>query len=436
MLQNILNLLYRLFGYAPRKTPEELKEELRRLTAYQDVTEFNITATAANKVANIVVEGATVEVQGTGPRSDYMRQCMKRVEDRVKLMATRAMGIGGVWLVPYNVGPDLHADIIDQTRFFVVEQRGVVLRKAQYIAEIETVGQQEYMRVVYCALDDNRNYTIENRATRDGNPVPLASVPKWAEIPELITIPNVDQMLVGFVRCPVDSRDGINELRGVPLTHGNEKLISMILTILNEIPAEYRLKRVFVGASDLLLNGKGRLPDEQLYRKFSAAAAGQIGESPLWEIFNPEIRSTAYFDGINFLMGLLEKGVGVNQGILTDLESADATATAIKRSTFDTFNLVDAMRASMEQGIEQIAYAFDVMATAFGFAPQGEYDLKFDWSYSLLENSTETWAQLTYLFESGGIPLEKLLAWQFDITEEEAIEILPRLADTTNAAGE
>ena len=436
MFHNILDWLKQLFGVMPRKTMEQQAEQVKQLMAYKNTTEFNVTALVAGKVANIVCGDATIEVVGNGPRVEYLQRAMERVIDRLKIITARALGSGGAWLVPYNVGDEVHADIIEQPRFFVIEQRGTVPIKAQYVAEVRTIGSHDYARFVSCELTDAGKYIMEHKAIRDGVPVALSEVSEWAEITSPAIFENVEQMLVAFVKCPTDTRDDVQELRGVPLTHGQERLILMIQTILNQIPDEYRLKKAFIGVSDLMFNGKGRLPDDGLYKRFPAD--GEIGKAPFWEVFSPEIRHTSYFAGLDYLLGLLEKSIGLNKGVLTDLESADATATAIKRSMFDTFNLVDAMRRQLEIGLEQILYAFDAFAVGGGFIPKGSHDweLEFDWSYALLEDSQETWTQLTQALGMGVIGREKVAAWLLDISEEEALEGLPQMLDDMQTVGE
>ena len=438
MLHNILDWLKQLFGIAPRKTDEEQAAEARHQRAYEDAAGFNVTALVAGKVANIVCGDSTIEVIGEGKRAEYMREAMERVCNQLHTIAARALGTGGVWLVPYNVGGNVYVDVIEQPRFFVVKQRGTVPVQAQYVAESRTIGYHDYARFVSCTLLDDKQYVIEHRATRDGVPIALSEVDEWAEITSPTTFEHVEQMLLAFIPCPTDERGSLQALRGVPLTYGQDELVAMMNTILRQIPDEYRLKKAFVGASSLLFDGKGRLPDDGLYKTFEVDT--QIGDAPFWEVFSPEIRHTAYFAGLDYLMGLLEKSIGLNKGVLTDLDTVDATATAIKRSTFDTFNVVDAMRRNLEIGLHQIAYAIDVFATGSGVMPKGNgkagYELAFEWSYGLLENTQETWSQYMGALSAGVLRPEEVRAWLLDISEEEALEGLPQLLDDSGVVGE
>ena len=276
----------------------------------------------------------------------------------------------------------------------------------------------------YHSLEPDGTYIIENKAILTGHdsrkvddwiPVELSKTP-WKEVPQCASISNVGQMLFAFVKCPADNKksDLIGGTYGVPITYGQDKLIRMILDLLNEIPDEYKNKKTFIGADDLLFDKDSRLPESGLYKLFRSG--GGIDNKSFWEVFSPEIRHTSYFEGLDYLFGLLEKAVSVNKGMLTDLNVANATATAIKRSTLDTFSTVDAMRKNIEEASERLVYAFGVIADAFDLCPGGsrEYTVKFDWNYRLLEDGAETWRQLIEGYNSGAVKLEELRMYLFN----------------------
>ena len=52
------------------------------------------------------------------------------------------------------------------------------------------------------------------------------------------------------------------------------------------------------------------------------------------------------------------------------------------------------MRKVVESSLDRLAYAVDVLANAYSLTPMGEYKLTFDWSYSLIESTQESFNQL------------------------------------------
>ena len=69
------------------------------------------------------------------------------------------------------------------------------------------------------------------------------------------------------------------------------------------------------------------------------------------------------------------------------------------------------MRSNIEKGLEDFFYACNVLANAYNLSPQGEYELNFDWSYSLLEDTATEWSQLTYAQNKGIVSKVELRQW-------------------------
>ena len=145
-----------------------------------------------------------------------------------------------------------------------------------------------------------------------------------------------------------------------------------------------------------LFNGKNELPSNGLYKTFDF---GEEGEDK-FQVYDPAFRS--YTERLQELYKRLEDEIGTSRGIISDVQTSNATATEIKRAMYDTFNIVDDMRSNVEKGLEDFFYASNVLANAYNLSPMGDYELSFDWSYSLLEDTQTEWNQLT-LAESKGI---------------------------------
>ena len=436
MFTDIINRLKKLFGReAIKKTEIEQAEELGYVIKYENVTEFNIVSIIANKLSNIVCSEVSAEVipinsmdsvnkEIKDNRVNFLDGGLQKCVSKLHLISARAFGTGGVILKPYIYNGEIYTDIIPQNRFFVIEQHGEVITKAGFAADVfyDEKEKKKYARIEYHSLNPDGSYIIENKAimnkeNKKSEEIALSKT-IWADLPPRIVISNVGQMLFAFVKCPSDNKKDSclnnNGIYGVPITYGQNKLIKMILDLLNEIPEEYKNKKAFIGADDLLFDKDSRLPESGLYKLFRSG--GGIDKDSFWEVFSPEIRHTSYFDGLDYLFGLLEKAVSVNKGVLTDLNVSNATATAIKRSTLDTFSTVDAMRKNIEEAVNRLVYAFEVIADAFNLCPKStkEYKTKFDWNYRLIEDGAETWKQLLEGYETGAVKLEELRMYLFN----------------------
>ena len=294
MFTDIITRIKKLFGKdAVSKSELEQINELGYVIKYEDVTEFNIVSVIANKLANIVCSEAGMEIvaaadsEGTGiPLScgtspfcergqgerdknkngkiGFLNGGLQKCVTKLHLIAARAFGTGGVVLKPYICGGAVYIDIIPQNRFFVVERKGEVITKAGFVADVfyDEKAKKTYARIEYHSLGPDRVCTIENKAAvveKNKESVEVAlSKTVWADMPQSVSITNVEQMLFAFVRCPSDNKKESGSanggMYGVPITYGQDKLIKMILGLLNEIPDEYGNKKAFIGADDLLFD--------------------------------------------------------------------------------------------------------------------------------------------------------------------------------------
>lgn len=455
MLERLREWVQRWLGIAPRTTITEAQENTAFVADYESADGLNLTAIIANRLSNIVVSDSTISVTGgnktetlpdgrtvnaidQNERSAYLDRAIQRVAAKLKLIVTRAFAIGGVVLKPAITNGELYTDILPQSRMTIIEQTGEVVTAAAFEADTFTRGNCTYTRMEYHKLDNSGNYTIEQKALQNGREIAITSVPEWAAHAPTTTIKGINKMLFAFIKCPTDSRKDLNSIYGVPITYGNRKLADEIVDMLDVFHREFINKETFIGADSLVFEkdetGREMLPKSGLFKLFRANAG--MDDKPFFEVFSPDIRDESMINSINFKLGLLEKAVGVNHGVLTDLEVADATATAIKRSTLDTFNVVETMRDNIETALEQLVYAFNVYAdlqneyekqngAINGSIPAGEYAISYDWDYSLIEDSTERFNQLLQSQGAGVVSPAETRAWVMNLSLDEAERTLP-----------
>lgn len=420
MLRNLIDFFLRLFPWIkPQTSDAEQQENVSYSAQYADTSDLNLTAIVANKIANIVTSDATMEVVGDSPRAALLNDALQRFAFTLWKVTQRTLGLGGVVLKPYLYAGKLHTEALSQDRYFIIERQGEKVTQAGFVAEVIKRNHHTYVRTEYHALDASGVYTIEQRATMDDSEVALSSVPEWAGLQPIQSIAGVEQMLFAPLMNPVDNRKQLHSPYGVPITYGQDKLMAEIVALISDMQREFDDKKTFIGVADTLFSGANKLPADGIYKKFES------DDDNFFEVFSPDIRDESYARGIDYKLGLLEKAIGVNKGVLTELETKGATATEIRRSTADTFALVDSVRKGIENAVEQLVYAYNVIANAAGLSPAGEYALKFDWSYALLEDSQETFSQLMDALGAGEIPPGHVAAFVLDVPLEEAQAQLP-----------
>lgn len=366
---------------------------------YENKNGINFTAIFANKLANYVVNDSNIDIEGNDERSKLLRKTIKKLKKKLKKIVSRMLGTGGMIVVPYVANNKIYFDAVTQNRLSINKKIGDDIIDCTIMAEHIIRNKNHYYRWTDYTLKDNNLY-IRYKATLDGELVSLLNIPEWANIKDII-IPNVDRMPFMFLKSPIDNRQE-NDNYGVPITYGCDEEIKEIKDTLKQILREYDLKEAFVGADVTMFNGNDALPTNGLYRKINA------GEDNFWEVFDPAFRDTSYYNKLMHQCSLLEKQIGTSKGILTDPLSTYQNTDETRRGLYDTFSIVNDVRAEISDGLEDFLYACDILANYYNLTPMGKYEIKEDWDYSFIEDSTTQWSQLVQGHSKGAIKAAEL----------------------------
>lgn len=361
---------------------------------YENKNGINFTAIFANKLANYVVNDSNIDLEGNDKRTELLKKTIKKLKKKLKKIVSRMLGTGGMLVVPYVANNKIYFDIITQNRLSINKKIGDDIVDCTIMSEHIVKNKNHYYRWTDYTLIDNTLY-IHYKATLDGELIPLATIPEWENIQDM-TIPNVEKMPFMFLKSPIDNRQESDDY-GVPITYGCDKEIKDIKDTLKQILREYDLKEAFVGADSTMFNGEGALPTNGLYRKINS------GEDNFWQVFDPAFRDTSYYNKLMNQCSLLEKQIGTSKGILTDPLSTYQNTDETRRGLYDTFSIVNDVRTEINDGLEDFLYACDVLANYYNLTPMGKYEIKEDWDYSFIEDSTTQWNQLVQGHSKGAI---------------------------------
>lgn len=432
MFTNLWNKILALFG--KRQVSDNVIMQANDTFTYEYEKDKNINFTVifSNKLANIAVSDSNIDVLGDSLRAEELRKIIKKLLKKLKKIIARELGTGGVLVIPYVTNGKIYFNIVSQNRLSINKKIGDDIVDCTIMAEHIVKDREHYFRWTDYTLKEGNLY-IKHRATLDEEPILMTEIPEWANIKDM-SITNVDKMPFMYVKSPIDSRKEIDSY-GVPITFGCEEQIKRIIKDLEQIDREYVLKDVFVGADVTMFKGENALPTNGLYKKINS------GEDDFWEVFDPAFRDTALYNKLMQDFALLEKAIGTNRGILTDPLSTYQNKDEARRANQDTFAIVDDIRSGLEEGIEDFLYACEVLFNYYGMNPTGDYELAFDWSYSMLEDSSQEFSQLMQGVSKGVIrnaELRQYLKPNETLEEAQAVvdEIKEQSPNTKDLLGE
>ena len=385
MFMKFWNKILALFG--KKQLPDDMLMQANDKFTYdyENINDINFTAIFANKLANITISDSNIDVVGDNKRAELLQETLKRLKKKLKKIVARDLGTGGVLVIPYVNRNKIYFNIITQNRFSINKMIGDDIVDCTVMAEHIVRNREHYYRWADYTLENNNLY-IRYRSTLDGEPIEMTLIPEWENIEDM-SITNVDKMPFMYIKSPIDNRKEMDKY-GAPITYGCDKQIEKIMKDLEQIDREYSLKEAFVGADSTMFRGDDALPTNGLYKKINA------GEDNFWEVFDPAFRDTSYYNKLMNDFSLLEKAVGTDRGILTEPLSTYQNKDEARRANQNTFSIIDDVRDSLEDGLKDFLYACDVLANYYSLSPQGEYELSTDWSYTMLEDSTQEFSQL------------------------------------------
>lgn len=421
VIQYILNNVFKI---KTQTKAREIDDNQKYASEYERIDDINYNAIFSNKLANYVINDSTMDVTGENARVDLLNKMGQSMWKKAKKMTSMGFGYGGVIIVPYVRGGKIYYNLVPQNRVTIDETDGELITGATVLAEKKVIGgslnSKTYMRWTNYQVK-NGNITITQQFSDEkGNKIPAPEF--WKNIQEVQVITGVDRVLFGYLKSPVNNRNA-SDTYGVPITYGCDATINEIKVTLKQLVREYDLKQAFVGADATMFNGKDALPLNGLFKKIDS------GDDSFFEVFDPQFRD--YTTRLQELYRRLESEIGTSKGILSDVQTANATATEIKRSMYDTFTIVDDMRSNIEKAMEDFFYACNVLANAYNLSPQGEYELAFDWSYSLLEDTQQEFSQMMQAESKGIVSKVEIRQWlNPDETLEEAEEKIKEIEES------
>lgn len=406
MFKNLfLWILNNVFHIQTLTTNKEVEDNTKFAVDYERIDDINFNSIFSNKLANYVITDSNVNLTKENQRVELLDKTIQNVWKKAKKIVSMGFGYGGVVIVPYVKGGKIYYNIVSQNRLTIDMTDGENITGATILAEKKVIqasigNPKMFLRWTNYRVQ-NGNITIEQVFT-DEQGKRITTPDFWKNIQEKQIITGVDRVLFGYIKSPINNRR-TNDKYGVPITYGCDKTIKEIKDTMKQLCREYDLKQAFVGADVTMFNGKDALPVNGLFKKIDA------GDDTFFEVFDPAFRP--YTDRLEELYRRLEHEIGTSAGILSQVETQNATATEIKRAMYDTYTIVDDMRSNVEKAIEDFLYSANVLANAYNLSPQGEYEVSFDWDYSLLENSQETFNQLITAQSKGIISDVEVRQW-------------------------
>lgn len=325
-------------------------------------------------------------------RADYINQCIgamiqKSIRDKVE----DACGAGGIIFKPsgtYN--PAGAIDYVMPGSFAVTEKNsngdilGVIFIDRQIKGD-DYYTRLEYQHFTSSISDDGegvgRTYTIENKAFRSkgsdslGRSIALADVPEWKNIPESVTISNVEKPLFGYFKMPYNNTIDYTSPEGVAVfANCIEELRNLdVAWSRKDDEVDDSQHITFIDESALMKRDKNTGDKERLeLPRFVKGLRMGVEASNTVNEHVPTLLTEQRVADINSILSMISTKAGFSQGqFVLDRKTGITTATEIESDDSETVETITDMRNALKSAIKDLVYALDKYCDVFFNMPSG-----------------------------------------------------------------
>lgn len=329
-------------------------------------------------------------------RAAFLSQELQKVIDCIQKQTEYACAKGGLVFKPYPDNGGISFDYVQADDFYpcAYNSRGDIT-SAIFLSK-KKVSDLFYTRVEKHTLT-GKHYSVTNQCFKSmaetdvGEPCNLNEVPEWADI-EDAEIDNVEFPLFAYFRIPLGNTIDPKSPLGVSVYARafQSGLLCEADRQFQRLMWEYEGGELAIDASSdafKTVGGRPELPSgkERLYR-MNTLDPNTTSEE-LMKTFSPQLRDESYMNGLEAVKREIEDECGLARGTLSKAEEEAKTATEIKMTRQRTYATVTAIQKALETALRGLVKAADYIATLYGLAPEGEYDLQFVWDDSLVVDS-------------------------------------------------
>lgn len=363
-------------------------------------------------IAGEIARAATIELKvefNDTPRAKYLEKQFEKVLRKLRHQIEFGCAKGGLVLKPYISGDEISVDFVQADQFFPIQFDADGVVTSAIFVDQQQIGSSYFTRLEFHQMLGKDKCEIVNQAFRSDNPntlgekVSLAAVEDWKDIQPSATVEDIERPLFAYFRYPLANNIDSNSPLGVSCYSRATDLIRTADEMWSNFIWELDSAQRALYVDELALkpygeDGKVKLPNKRLYRVLDMGGA----EDSLFKDWSPTIRQKDILESLDAVMKKIEFVCGLAYGTLSNPTNIEKTATEIKISRQRTYSTIVDTQKELNEVLKHLLYAMDVWTTIGGLAPQGEYDVAFQFDDSIVVD-TELQFQQDLLLVSRGI---------------------------------
>lgn len=407
------------------------------------VESLELGSSIANEFTRLTTLEMKSEITGSA-RADFLNEQYQKLKERLNQNLEVGNAVGGLVFKPYVKDGKLYVDLVKGSCFYPTEfnSSGDIIAGI-FVSQL-TKGDNIYTRLEYHkfyenAIEDDVSYIIQNVAYKStdnsilGTRIDLTKIQEWANIQQYTGIRYVEKPLFSYYKPPVANNIDMDSPIGVSVYARAIDLIKEADRQWGRIVWEYEASEKAVYVDELATKPSKNKNRNFMVNKFKDRLYRVLdtgkSETDFFKDYSPEIRDEAFWRGLNKILERIEFNVGLAYGTLSEPMYSDKTATEIKASKQRSYATVSRMQENLQKALENLIYAMDVLTTLYNLAPQGNYEVSFNWDDSLVVD-TEREQTLQMQEVNAGLRSKiRYIMFRYGATEEQAKEELQKIQE-------
>ena len=429
------------------KTPEPKPEKPQKDDPASDKPVYDPAAQAAKRAAEQERLEAMEPVDN--PRSLFLKEEFGKLMAVLRQKLEPGCAAGGMAIRPYPVnGHFAFGYTMDWSLYPVAFDSNGELSDVIFRDTFQE-GQVTYTRLERHTIQANGDLKITQRAFKSnvkdniGVEVPLSSVEIWANLEPEATLHNIEGQLFGWFKVAAANNVDVDSPMGISVFHKAINVIKQADMQYSRLLWEYEASEMAIDVDPMALRpvqpeqytgaGEQKYEMPKLKDRLFRGLNIQQGDKDLYQVFAPTIRDASLLNGLNRLLMMIEDLTGLSRGTLSDAPLEARTATELRILRQRTYATIADNQAALEKCLRDVVRAMDKMATFYQLAPEGDYEISFEWDDSILTDRTQEMGERLELLSQGVIGKDEMRQWYTGETASQAEAAIQKIQGASTA---
>ncbi len=378
--------------------------------------------------------GANDEIISS-PRADFLKAEFGKCVTALRKKLEQGCAAGGMTIKPYPKGSHIYFDWSMDWAIYPIAFDDDGYLSDVIFRDTYTQGKMIYTRLErHTVIGEDVKITQKafksNNSDNLGTEISLSEVEAWKTlVPEAIVTKSEGQMF-GWFKAAIANNIDVDSPMGSSVFAKAKDVIKQADLQYSRILWEYEGSELAIDVDPTVLydkkDGKGKELPKLNQRLFRAV---DTGADDTYKVFSPAIRDSALFNGLNQMLMRIEDLCGLARGTMSIAASEARTATELNILRQRTYTTIAENQAALEQCLRDVVRAMDKYATLYNLAPEGDYDVSFEWDDSIITDTSQQLADRLQMLNAGIYSKTELRKWYFGETQAQAEKAIAAVTD-------